>query len=325
MPNERHLAILRQGAEAWNSWREDHPDVVPDLSKCDLSGQDLAGFDLSQTDLSRADLTRTNLSKAVLVKAKLFGSTLAEADLSRAELTGAGLTEANLRHADLSKARLRRAELTEANLTKADLSWANLAGADLTEANLSGARLHGANLSGARLTAARIRRTDLTSADLSNTDVTGIRFDRHSRFLGIRIDSCYGSQIFKRHAQDQDYIEEFRSKSALNKVIYLVWLVLADCGRSISLWSMWAFFALYMFAMKFNALGRQAFHLGDGLEWSFDTTLYYSVITFSTLGFGDVSPITNEAKHWVVFEVVSGYIMLGGLISIFANKLARRS
>ena len=54
---------------------------------------------------------------------------------------------------------------------------------------------------------------------------------------------------------------------------------------------------------------------------------YFSVVTFTTLGFGDVTPI---AGNWVpqaviMTEVIFGYVMLGGLISIFANKLARRA
>jgi hypothetical protein len=53
--------------------------------------------------------------------------------------------------------------------------------------------------------------------------------------------------------------------------------------------------------------------------------VYYSVVTFTTLGFGDVIPNTIEASRWVMAEVIIGYIMLGGLISILANKLARRS
>jgi len=36
-------------------------------------------------------------------------------------------------------------------------------------------------------------------------------------------------------------------------------------------------------------------------------------------------PKTNAAAWWVMAEVITGYVMLGGLISIFANKLARRS
>ncbi len=54
---------------------------------------------------------------------------------------------------------------------------------------------------------------------------------------------------------------------------------------------------------------------------------YFSVITFTTLGFGDLTPKPEcwQAQAWIMAEVVLGYVMLGGLISIFANKLARRS
>ncbi len=58
---------------------------------------------------------------------------------------------------------------------------------------------------------------------------------------------------------------------------------------------------------------------------NFWTYLYFSVVTFTTLGFGDVIPLNNLSERWVMVEVILGYVMLGGLISIFANKLARRS
>ena len=58
---------------------------------------------------------------------------------------------------------------------------------------------------------------------------------------------------------------------------------------------------------------------------SFLTMLYYSVVTFTTLGFGDITPKTLPTAMVVTIEVFVGYVMLGGLISIFANKLARRS
>lgn len=31
MANEEHLAILKQGVEVWNQWREQHLQIVPDL------------------------------------------------------------------------------------------------------------------------------------------------------------------------------------------------------------------------------------------------------------------------------------------------------
>jgi hypothetical protein len=53
--------------------------------------------------------------------------------------------------------------------------------------------------------------------------------------------------------------------------------------------------------------------------------LYFSFVTFTTLGFGDITPIKWYAQIIVTIEVILGYGMLGGLISILANKLARRS
>ena len=55
------------------------------------------------------------------------------------------------------------------------------------------------------------------------------------------------------------------------------------------------------------------------------TPYYYSIVTYTTLGFGDITP-----KHWVgeiivISEVILGYITLSLLLSILANKVARRS
>jgi hypothetical protein len=32
MANPEHLEILKQGAEAWNFWRSEHPGLQPDLA-----------------------------------------------------------------------------------------------------------------------------------------------------------------------------------------------------------------------------------------------------------------------------------------------------
>jgi hypothetical protein len=51
--------------------------------------------------------------------------------------------------------------------------------------------------------------------------------------------------------------------------------------------------------------------------------MYFSVVTFSTLGFGDIIPCSTAAFVLTGLEVFTGYFMMGGLISIFATKLAR--
>ena len=57
------------------------------------------------------------------------------------------------------------------------------------------------------------------------------------------------------------------------------------------------------------------------------TSFYYSIVTFTTLGFGDVTPKPDAVwmQVAVTLEVIIGYLMLGGLISILAAKLARRA
>ena len=90
------------------------------------------------------------------------------------------------------------------------------------------------------------------------------------------------------------------------------------------LWAAWSVSFAICFGFQFFSLGPDSFDVAQ-LPWNKATTVYYSVVTFTTLGFGDVVPKTNEAAWWVMAEVIVGYIMLGGLISIFATKIARRS
>ena len=55
------------------------------------------------------------------------------------------------------------------------------------------------------------------------------------------------------------------------------------------------------------------------------TPYYFSVVTFTTLGFGDVIPACWQGELLVTIEVILGYVTLGLLISILANKVARRA
>jgi voltage-gated potassium channel Kch len=50
---------------------------------------------------------------------------------------------------------------------------------------------------------------------------------------------------------------------------------------------------------------------------------YYSVVTFATLGYGDITPSDLAGQIFSVIEVIIGYQMLGGLLSVFAKKIVR--
>jgi hypothetical protein len=47
---------------------------------------------------------------------------------------------------------------------------------------------------------------------------------------------------------------------------------------------------------------------------------YLSVVTITTLGFGDITPLTTAARFWVAAEAILGVVVVG----LFLNALAIR-
>ena len=183
MPNQKHFEIVEQGVDAWNKWRDENPEIEPDLSDVDLSDKRLNNANFGETDLRRSDLSNTDLRGANLVRADLRAANIRKASFNLAKMCEANLSEAYLRESDLSEADLKRAyfiradlvrvDLWETDLTKADFRWAYLIGTDLKQANLTQADLRWAhlsesNLSQANLIKANIIKTNLHHCNLKN-------------------------------------------------------------------------------------------------------------------------------------------------------------
>jgi TIR domain/Pentapeptide repeats (8 copies) len=114
MANPKHLAILKQGVDAWNRWRRDDPETMADLSRVNLSDLGVLLPNDNTRLLLRPDLSNTSLRLA--------------------NLSGANLWGVDFRMADLRGAILRDAELTEAHFNASNLTDAHMSGADLTRA-----------------------------------------------------------------------------------------------------------------------------------------------------------------------------------------------
>jgi hypothetical protein len=229
----------------------------------------------------------------------------------------------NLSGSDLSEADLRKRWLIDLDLSAAKLLNTDMRRATLFNVNLSKAKLGGAKLNNARLTNCNLSEANLTHADFAGANVIDIKYKNLKSCRGIRAETCYGSPRFRRHVMDMDYIEELRESKW--GWLYYPWLITSNCGRSLLLWAAWALGLALLFAFVYWLGFEGSFKVPDELGFSLWTMTYYSVVTFTTLGFGDVTPITTGASVLVTIEVILGYLMLGGLISIFANKFARRA
>ena len=142
--------------------------------------------------------------------------------------------------------------------------------------------------------------------------------------------------FFKRYVADQQFIRAFNQA---NPALARLWRWSSDYGRSLGLWALWSFFLAILFAFAYMPFPawlpawvqswaprfHQTTGFYSGRTLTFSDCFYFSVVTFTTLGFGDVVADNASARFLVALEVIFGYVMLGGLISIFSNKLASRS
>jgi uncharacterized protein YjbI with pentapeptide repeats len=311
--------------------------ATKDLRGVDLSGQDLSGADLTGCDLSGANLSGTNLKGAKLSFAQLRGShlfrtNLVAAELLSADLSGADMTECLAERAGFGRANLSDATLISGDFRSATFGNATLCHADLRACNLERARLRSADLTHANFAAANLRQTDfqdslMAEADFSDTDMRdahlkGVRGFKSANWLGAdirNVDFC-GAYMVRRFIMDENYLSEFRRQNRFTEVLYWLWWVTSDCGRSITRWALWTMAVAFGFAGLYSVTS-----LDYGQYPTFLSPLYYSFVTLTTLGYGDVVPASPAAQVVAVIEVVVGYVALGGLLSIFATKMARRA
>ena len=297
------------------------------LEGADLSGLDLSGANLQSANLKRASLVGANLSDAILDRAMLEGAEFLSADLRGADLSDvvaprAGFGGADLRGADFFNADLEGATFTRANLEGADFRAANLVDCRLREANLAGTNLARADLRQADLQSSRIDRADFSRTKLGGARLHGVTGHATAHWVGAEIATTEftGAYGVRRTIMDENFLHEFRTSSRWNALLYKVWWLTSDCGRSLLRWGLTTAIITVAFGAAYSLV---ALDLGDHPTPL--SLLYFSVVTLTTLGYGDVTPMSTAAQLLTMLQVVVGYVMLGGLISILSGKMARRA
>ncbi len=213
MADQEHLELFRKGADVWNCWRDDHPEVMPDLRGVDLRGKYLSRFNLSQADLRGVQIVGDDNRDEPDEDGygKLEGYNSSDADFSEANLRGAnlsGLSFSNLGSPE-SEESFKSVDLRGADLTGANLSGCYLSGAKLgdfiiesdnwhlaefriepyrreqtiipiklKDINLSGACLDGVNLENLDLSGANLSKATLLGADLRRVNLNGANLNR---------------------------------------------------------------------------------------------------------------------------------------------------
>ena len=339
------IGLLRHAQESG----EPPGPELQDLRGVKFTDADLSGLNLDGCNFSGCEMSRCNLSEARCPSANFNGATLYEARLDGAEFLGSTFRKANLTECSAVKTGFGMTDLTEANCFKANLEGATLVDAELRQADFRAAKMGRCRLLEADLERTDFMQADLRDADLCETNITGANF-RHASLRGaqlrdargytkadwigadIRDIDFTGAYLLRQHIIDENYLYEFKRQSKLTKYVYFVWKWTADCGRSLTRWGTFLSLNVLVFAFIYWGLDQWfapaegASHLKDIdlLEGGFIRYLYYSVVTFTTLGYGDVSPTTAIGQGVLIIHIAIGYLGLGALLSILATKFASR-
>lgn len=293
-----------------------------DLSRYDFSYASLNGCNFFGTNFSYSICHDTHMEQTTLDECEFLGSDMTHANLNECTAKQCGFGGTDLSHASLINADLTEAAFSHSTLIHADLRASNLTRARLTEADLSHAILTRANLSESDLKNSRVAGTTFELADMKGCRVSGIKSFKKASWIGVDIRDLdfRGAYLVRRYIADENYLFEFKSKSRMNHLIYLVWRATSDCGRSLSRW----FFCLLLATLTFSAIYTMV-EIDYGDYKTVFSPLYFSIVTLTTLGYGDAVPMSIPAQIFVTLQAISGYMGLGGLLSILGNKMARRA
>ncbi len=282
--------------------------------KKELAGADLAKADLTQADLSGANLFDANLSGADLVGTNLSGSDLTGANLSGADLTKADLTGARLWHADLSNAKL-----VEAVLDYADFWYANLGNTRLWRADISKAKslskqnfLHKKS----RLfTTYQIHEEGYIAAE----DVYR-NLKRYFINEGRYDDASWAS--FKEKTMEKIRLKKSKDLSFIPVVLMGL---LCGYGEKPQRIIFSSFFIILIYAILFYLLKSIIPTASNTSILNFGDYIYYSIVTFTTLGYGEIIPKASTSYRLLaVSEAFLGAFMMGLFIFTLARKYSAR-
>ena len=308
-----------------------------DLRGISLLNQDLSDLDLSGYDLSYANLNQSNLTGTVFGYSRLHKASLEQAILDECEFLGSDLSHASLNECSAKRCGFGGADLSHASMINADLcdatlSRSKLVYADLRASNLENARLSEADLSWAIFTRAKLLKSDLKQSNVNGTNfeladmqgcrLLGIKNFKKALWIGadIRGLDLRGAFLVRRYIADENYLYEFQTSSRFHRAIYLLWWASSDCGRSLFRWFVWLSCITFIFAAIYSQLD-----IDYGDHRTLFSPIYFSIVTVTTLGYGDAVPASLAAQIFVTLQAITGYMGLGGLLSILGNKMARRA
>ncbi|MCV2885287.1 ion channel [Aestuariibacter sp. AA17] len=292
------------------------------------------------------DKSNMDLSKKLESHIKNGGYSIG-LQLKKANLEGIDLVNTGEKQGfDLSESDLYRAKLRGAHLFNVTLSNGSLMKADLREANLHCAHLNYTNLLGTRWQDARL--DNLEVGDELIQESLGRQYRKQGRVTEAMDQFEQSEEVYrqlKRCAEDQGlfvlagqygYRERIAHRRQLKRWT-AKWLfshaidTLCGYGEKPENTILFSVFLIFSCAIGYFFLGVNYYEklikfnvdasLTDNLT-TFFLSLYYSVVTFTTLGYGDITPV-GLTRFIAVTEAFLGSFTIALFVVVFVKRMSR--
>lgn len=254
-----------------------------------------------------------------------------------------------LRRANLFKADLAGASLWNVDLRGSDLLKTNLAGANLNEAKLQDADLLGAVLNGTKLERVEWGEKSVNERGADAARAAGRKEEAQEKYE--EAEEVYRAlrQAYDGAGRFEQAGFFFRREMTMRRMLLPKWsidrlwskLVAVFCayGESpprviVSAAVLNAIMAVVFFLVGINgpdvgfnrADGRIGLDLTAGIWPNVSAYLhcfYYSVVTFTTLGYGEMTPPTLLTRNLAAAHAFLGAFMMAMFVAVFGKKMTR--
>ena len=292
-------------------------------------------------------MEKENLNKKNEIE-KLYktNKSLANIDLQNNDLSNSYLVDANMQRCDLSRTNLSNSSLYGINLSNSNLFKANLKNTNLKNANLTNCNLLGANLENTKLENANwgannkvINELEAESALLNGDITTANKKYKEAEDVYRSIKICLQNQTLGNDARIFFIRQMTVNRKQLPKLsVKRIWSKIIDLTTGYGeklyniIFTMLSIILISAILYGIEGVQYQNHILGffgdteyfGGLIYVIGNLLYFSIVVYTTVGFGEIVPIGMLGKSVMIFESIIGGLFLAIFVVAMYKKINER-
>lgn len=222
MSNPAHIDIFKQGPTVWNTWREENPNIKPDLSDINFES-DVHTYEsfYDTPQFEDYDLSKMQLNRIVARNSHFFNCDFSGSHMSFSDLCFSSFQSCDFSSAVMAVTKIGSASFNSCDFTKSDLSYCSAEDTDFSDSKfilskLSNMSLVKANFSNTIIDRARVYGISAWDLDLTSSDQKNIYILEEGTNITVpSIELAQFISLLINNTKIRDFIDTITSKMVL--------------------------------------------------------------------------------------------------------------